>query len=51
MSSNMKGVGFFTAGNIAAVLKALPETDATYDTVITRTRGYGGQVSEHTLAQ
>ena len=50
-TTTTNNVGHFTAQNIAAILRALPETDATYDKVITKTREYGGQVSKHTLAK
>ena len=34
MASSTKGIGYFTAENIVAVLKALPETDSAYGRVI-----------------
>ena len=51
MASNTKGIGYFTAENIVAVLRALPETDGTYGEVINRAREYGADVSQHTLGK
>ena len=51
MASNTKGIGYFTAENIVAVLRALPETDGTYGEVINRGREYGADVSQHTLGK
>ena len=48
MASNTKGIGYFTAENIVAVLRALPETDGTYGEVTNHAREYGGDVSQHT---
>ena len=51
MASNTKGTGYFTAENIVAVLRALPETDGTYNEVIKRAGEYGRDVSQHTLGK
>lgn len=39
------GVGHFTARNIAAILKALPETNGTYQEVDRQASDYGVNVS------
>ena len=41
MASNTKGIGLFTAENIAAVLRTLRETYGTYDRDIKQAREYG----------
>ena len=51
MASNTNGVGHFTAENIAAVLRALPETDGTYKQVVEQAREYGAEVSKDTLGK
>ena len=51
MANDAKGVGHFTAENIAAVLRALPETDGTYQQVIEQTQEYGSDVSKATLGK
>ena len=49
--SGTNGIGYFTGENLAAVLRALPETDGTYDEVIERARDYGAEVTRHTLSK
>ena len=51
MASNTKGTGYFTAENIVAVLRALPETDGSYDQIIERTKEHGSDLSKHTLGR
>ena len=51
MANDAKGVGHFTAENIAAVLRALPETDGTYQQVMEQAREYGSDVSKATLGK
>ena len=51
MSNSTKGIGCFTAENIVAVLKALPETDGTYGEVAARAREHGGDIPRHTLGR
>ena len=51
MASNANGVGHFTAENIVAVLRALPETDGTYAEVVKRAREYGAEISKDTLGK
>ena len=51
MVNHANGIGYFTAENIAAVLRALPETDGTCEEVIKQAREYDGDVSKHTLGK
>ncbi len=51
MASDAKGVGHFTAENIAAVLRALPETDGTYQQLMEQAREYGSDVTKATLGK
>ena len=51
MAINSNVVGNFTAENIVAVLRALPETDGTYSQVIERTKAYDGNVPPHALGK
>ncbi len=51
MVKHMNGVGFFTAENIVAVLRALPETDSTYSEVVERAEEYGATISKSVLGQ
>ena len=51
MASNTTGVGHFTAENIVAVLRALPETDGTYAQVVEQAHEHGASVSQPTLSK
>lgn len=51
MVKNTQGVGYFTAENIVAVLKAVPQTDGTYANVTKRTRDYHSEISKHLLGK
>ena len=50
MSNTTRGVGLFTAENIVAVLRAIPESDGTYRDVARKADQYGGNVHYHTIA-
>ena len=50
MSNKTRGVGLFTAENIVAVLRAIPESDGTYRDVARKAEQYGGNVHYHTIA-
>ena len=49
--ANNYGIGYFTAENLAAVLRALPETDGTYAEVVKRARDYEADVSRYLLGK
>jgi hypothetical protein len=51
MADNTKRTGLFTAENIAAVLRALPETDGTYQQVTEQAREYGSDVTHYALGK
>ena len=51
MASSMKGNGYFTAENIVAVLRVLPETNGTYDQIIERTKEHGVDLPKHALSR
>ena len=51
MPSITKGVGSFTADNIASILRALPETNGTYAQVIARAAEHGAQLSATTIGK
>ena len=40
MAGNTQGIGYFTAENIVAVLRAVPQTDGTYAEVVKHAREY-----------
>ncbi len=44
-------VGYFTAENLVAILRALPKTDGTYRAVVAKAREHGGDVPEAELAR
>ena len=50
MSNTTRGVGLFTAENIAAILRAIPESDGTYRDVARKAVRYGGNFHHHTIA-
>ena len=49
MVSNTDGIGYFTAENIVAVLRVLPESDGTYAEVVKHARNYDGGVPRDLL--
>ena len=51
MVKHITGVGHFTAENIVAVLRAVPETDGTYAEVVERAREYGVTISKSVLGK
>ena len=50
MPNRPPGVGLFTAENIAAILKAIPESDSTYRDVARKAEQYSGTVHDHTIS-
>ena len=50
MPNTTRGVGLFTAENIVAVIKAIPESDGTYRDVARKAEQYGGTVQYHTIS-
>ena len=50
MRNTTRGVGLFTAENIVAVLKAIPESDGTYRDVARKAEQYGGNFHHQTIA-
>ena len=42
MPSTTRGVGLFTAENIMAVIRAIPESDGTYRDIARKAEQYGG---------
>ena len=50
MPNKTRGVGLFTAENIVAVIRAIPESDGTYRDVARKADQYGGNVHYHTIA-
>ena len=50
MPNTTRGVGLFTAENIVAVLRAIPESDGTYRDVARKSQQYGGTVHYHTIS-
>ncbi len=50
MPNTTRGVGLFTAENIMAVLRAIPESDGTYRDVARKAEQYGGTVHYHTIS-
>ena len=50
MPNKTRGVGLFTAENIVAVLRAIPESDGTYRDVASKAEQYGGNFQYHTLS-
>lgn len=50
MQKMSKGVGLFTADNIIAIIKAIPETNGSYKAVADKANEYGADVTGHTIA-
>ena len=50
MPNKTRGVGLFTAENIVAVIRAIPESDGTYPDVARKAEQYGSNVQYHTIA-
>ena len=50
MPSTIRGVGLFTAENIVAVIRAIPESDRTYRDVARKAEQYGGNCHYHTIS-
>ena len=50
MPNTTRGVGLFTAENIVAVLRAIPESDGTYRDVARKAEQYGSKVQYHTIS-
>ena len=50
MPNKTRGLGLFTAENIVAVIRAIPESDGTYRDVARKAEQYGGNVHYHTIA-
>ena len=50
MPNKTRGVGLFTAENIVAVLRAIPESDGTYRDVARQAEQYGSKVQYHTIS-
>ena len=50
MPNKTRGVGLFTAENIVAVMRAIPESDGTYRDVARKAEQYGGNCQYHTIS-
>ena len=50
MPNKTRGVGLFTAENIVAVIRAIPESDGTYQDVARKAQQYGGYFHHHTIS-
>ena len=50
MPNKTRGVGLFTAENIVAVIRAIPESDGTYRDVARKAEQHGGNVQYHTIS-
>ena len=50
MPNKTRGVGLFTAENIVAAIRAIPESDGTYRDVARKAEQYGGNVQHHTIS-
>ena len=50
MPNKTRGVGLFTAENIVAEIRAIPESDGTYRDVARKAEQYGGKVQYHTIS-
>ena len=50
MPNTTRGVGLFTAENIVAVLRAIPESDGTYRDVARKAQQYGGNFHHQTIS-
>ena len=50
MPNKTRGVGLFTAENIVAVIRAIPESDGTYRDVARKAEQYGGNFQYPTIS-
>ena len=50
MPNKTRGVGLFTAENIVAAIRAIPESDGTYRDVARKAQQYGGNFHHQTIA-
>ena len=50
MSNTTRGVGLFTAENIVAAIRAIPESDGTYRDVARKAEQYGGNFHHQTIS-
>ena len=50
MPNTTRGVGLFTAENIVAAIRAIPDSDGTYRDVASKAAQYGGNFRHHTLS-
>ena len=50
MPNTTRGVGLFTAENIVAAIRAIPENDGTYRDVARKAEQYGGNFHHHTIS-
>ena len=50
MPNTTRGVGLFTAENIVAVVRAIPESDGTYRDVARKAEQYSGKIHHQTIA-
>ena len=50
MLNKTRGVGLFTAENIVAAIRAIPESDGTYRDVARKAEQYGGNFHYHTIS-
>ena len=50
MPNTTRGLGLFTAENIVAAIRAIPESDGTYRDVACKAQKYGGNIQHHTLS-
>ena len=50
MPNKTRGVGLFTAENIVAAIRAIPESDGTYRDVDCKAEQYGGNFHHHTIS-
>ena len=50
MPNKTRGVGLFTAENIVAILRAIPESDGSYRDVARKAEQYGGYFHYHTIS-
>ena len=50
MPNTTRGVGLFTAENIVAAIRAIPETDGMYRDVVREAEQYDGNLHHHTIS-
>ena len=50
MPNKTRGLGLFTAENIVAVIRAIPESDGTYRDVARKAEQYGGNIQYHAIS-